>query len=154
MVVPSKGIRDIVLSIFHCAGKVTRFVRMCARALGCVSRLLVPQVRVTLDSPLVGFAMPPPEAMGQGGSGSNAPLADKHFWDSFLSRGLSRRAKGQEYHQPFPFAVLELKVSALQRCNSFFLKGAGGGGGRQIALAPRKSRKMCTGEPVCLRLSP
>ncbi|CBN77048.2 conserved unknown protein (Partial), partial [Ectocarpus siliculosus] len=68
------------------------------------------EVRVTLDSPLVGFAMPPPEALGQRGSGANAPLADQFFWDSFLSRGLSQPAQGQEDHKPFPFAVLELKL--------------------------------------------
>lgn len=72
-------------------------------------------MRVTLDSPLVGFAMPPPGAFGQRGSGSSAPLADQAFWDSFLSRGLAQPAEGQEYHKPFPFAVLELKVSALER---------------------------------------
>lgn len=68
---------------------------------------------MTLDSPLVGFAVPPPAAFGQKGSGSGAPLADQGFWDSFLSRGLARPTEGQEYHKPFPFAVLELKVGWL-----------------------------------------
>lgn len=63
--------------------------------------------------------MPPPAAFGQKGSGSNAPLADQAFWDSFLSRGLAQPAEGQEYHKPFPFAVLELKVSPLGEMRVF-----------------------------------
>lgn len=72
---------------------------------------------MTLDAPLVGFAIPPPESSRRG---SNAPLADKHFWDSFLGRGLSKPGEGQEYHKPFPFAVLELKV-----CVVWFICGRG-----------------------------
>ena len=68
------------------------------------------EVRVTLDAPLVGFAIPPPGGDARNRRGSNAPLADKTFWDSFLGRGLSQPRDGEEYHKPFPFAVLELKV--------------------------------------------
>eukprot|EP00904_Undaria_pinnatifida_P006807 jgi/Undpi1/3256/HiC_scaffold_15.g06630.m1 len=68
------------------------------------------EVRVTLDAPLVGFAIPPPGGDARQRRGANAPLADKTFWDSFLGRGLSQPMPGQEYHKPFPFAVLELKL--------------------------------------------